>query len=103
LEIGALLASINPGDVGFGALLALAIYLVLTGKIVPRSVVDDIRADRDARVATANEEKSVWREVAETSDKRADVLSGQVGQLLEYARVSDHLLRSIKESAEDGK
>jgi hypothetical protein len=35
--------------------------LLVPNKLVPRSTLDDVRADRDARVAEANEDAEQWR------------------------------------------
>jgi hypothetical protein len=50
-----------------GVLLAV-LWLVFRGNLVPatlvpRSTLDDVRADRDARVAEANHDAAEWREL----------------------------------------
>lgn len=96
MEIGNFFAQLNPGDVGFAGLLSLAVFLILTGKLVPKSTVDEIRRDRDVALAASAEEKAEWREVALTEQATTRELNGQLGSLLEYARTTEHVLRSIQ-------
>lgn len=51
----------------FGVLLGV-LWMVFNGhlvpnKLVPRSTLDDVRADRDARIAEANEDAADWRDL----------------------------------------
>lgn len=39
---------------GAVAVLLAVLWLVFTGRLVPRSTLDDVRADRDARIAEAD-------------------------------------------------
>jgi hypothetical protein len=77
----------NLGDLpiiqgGATALLTLAVILVLTGRLTPRSQVEALRADKDAQIA-------MWRAVAETSQ-------AQMGELLEHSRMTVQLLQAIE-------
>ncbi|WP_068925052.1 hypothetical protein [Planobispora rosea] len=45
-----------------GVLLAV-LWLVFTGRLVPRSTLEDVRADRDARVAEAAADADAWRQL----------------------------------------
>ena len=50
-DLGAFFGSLNPGDVGFGVLVVAAVWLIFTGRLVPRSVLEDTRKDCDRLVA----------------------------------------------------
>lgn len=61
-----------PGQLGaLGAVLAfvgILLRLVFTGRLVPstlvpRTTLDDVRADRDARLAEANADAEQWRDL----------------------------------------
>lgn len=70
-----------------GAILALVMfpYLQLArGKLVPRSALEDERQDTD-----------LWRQAHSVSEAARLTLSDQVTELLEHARTTDALLRSI--------
>lgn len=84
MDLQTFLANLSIGDVGFAGLVSLAIYLIYTGRLVPRRHLDDTRQDRDA-----------WRSTAETQSGTITEISHQLEKLLEYAKTSDHLIRSI--------
>ncbi|GAA2308734.1 hypothetical protein GCM10010149_68570 [Nonomuraea roseoviolacea subsp. roseoviolacea] len=48
-----------------GAVVVLfaVLWLVFTGRLVPRSTLDDVRADWDARVAEAAEDPEAWKQL----------------------------------------
>jgi hypothetical protein len=93
--------SMSVGDVGFPGLLTLAIYLILSGKLVPRSVVEDVRADRDARIAAVQEDRDTWKEAYQISESGRDKQNSVLEILLEYAKTSDHLIRSVQQKISD--
>lgn len=81
------------------------LWLVFTGRLVPRSTLDDARADRDARVAEANQDAEEWRRLyvseceaheltrrAHAEEMRAALLASTEG-----AQVAAVLLREIRE------
>ncbi|MER7500433.1 hypothetical protein AB0L05_27625 [Nonomuraea pusilla] len=43
-----------------GVLLGV-LWMIFSGRLVPRSTVEDVRADRDARVAEAAQDAEEWR------------------------------------------
>jgi hypothetical protein len=72
------------GNLGAGALLALTVLLILTGRIVPRRSLDDARAERERWEAA-------WHAEKETSQ----ALSVQVGTLIELGRTTEALLNTL--------
>ncbi|MCX4816787.1 hypothetical protein OG601_47565 [Streptomyces sp. NBC_01239] len=75
---------INPSDVGLGALLTLAVLLILTGKLVPRRTHEDVIADRDN-----------WRQAYLESEKARKAEHEQTGELLEMAKLGGHILTAL--------
>ena len=69
-------------DLGASGLLVLVVLLILTGKLVPISVVRDVRSERDA-----------YREIA----MRA---IAHTGDLLPSAKLAVDLVESIQKAAE---
>lgn len=63
-----------PGA-SIGTLLALAVWLILTGRLVPRSHLDESRGRED-----------MWRETAQTALAATGEMSTQVGQLADVVR-----------------
>jgi hypothetical protein len=45
-----------------GLVLAI-IWLIALGRLVPRSTLEDVRADRDARIAEANDDATQWQQL----------------------------------------
>jgi len=84
------------------ALLGLVLLLVLLGKLVPRSALDDVRKDMEQDQEEAKrqlEEKQrevdLWRSAFINEVGTTRELSSQVTQLMEVARTADHVLRSL--------
>ena len=84
------------------ALLGMVLLLVLLGKLVPRSTLDDarkdtelIRKDRDKALEEKQREIDLWRSAFINEVGTTRELSSQVTQLMEVARTADHVLRSL--------
>jgi hypothetical protein len=71
---------------GATALVAATVWAVLTGRLVSRRVLEDVRTDRDARVAEARAEVDNWRAAYLAEVERARVLLAAVDELLELGR-----------------
>ena len=99
--LGDLVGAIPIGDVSVFGILALAIMLILTGRLVPRSTVDQIREDRDRALKLSEARGDEWKETAEAWQSTVQELTGQVGELLEHARTSNHVLKAIKQRGEE--
>lgn len=90
MEIFGLPASlfVNGGAVGF---LFAVLWMVYTGRLVPRSAVDDIRQDRDN-----------WRATAQTQTEARQVEADQSRLVLdELAQTVDRFIASLPSPAGD--
>ncbi|GGU61812.1 hypothetical protein [Streptomyces lavendofoliae] len=65
-------------------LIALVVMLILTGRLVPRRTLDDMREERDT-----------WRAAHSESEKARQAEREQVGELLEMARLGNQVLNSL--------
>lgn len=74
---------------GAATLLAVVVWLILTGRLVPRSVLEDVRRDRDVRVAEAREEAAEWQAAAKVSTE-------QMGTLLPEMQTHTMLLKALQ-------
>ncbi|QKW31417.1 hypothetical protein HUT11_35215 (plasmid) [Streptomyces seoulensis] len=81
---------------GAAAIVTLIVLLILRGSIVSRAVLEDVRKDRDARIAELAAERDAWREAYRQSDAARIEAQAQVKELLELSRVADHVLRSLR-------
>jgi hypothetical protein len=77
------------------------VVLILRGHLVPASVLRDLRADRDARIAEVAAERDTWRAAHQISEEARHTAQAQVGELLELSRTADHVLRSLPRSPEE--
>lgn len=79
------LFGVPVGQIGAGALVAIIVLLILSGRLVPRQQLLDVQADRDH-----------WRTAA---DKWQDVSTKQgisLERLLEMAEATNHALTEIQ-------
>ncbi len=90
------LLGINVASGGAAALVTLVVLLILLGRLVPRSVLEDVRKDRDARVAEALAERDTWRKAHQESEAARIEAQNQVGELLELSRTADRVFRALR-------
>lgn len=74
---------------GAGGLLALCVLLILTGRLVPRQQMLDLREDRDKWKATADDLLAAHHELGMSVEK-----------LLTLAETTHHALTEIQELAQ---
>lgn len=75
-------------SLGATGLLAVVVVLVLTGRLVPRSTLDDLRTDKDKQI-------ELWRTAYETSMSAQDVQREHISALLEATRTTTHVIQSL--------
>lgn len=90
------------------ALLGFVLLMVLFGKLVPRSTLDDARQDaervrreRDRALEDKQREIDLWRSAFLNEVGTTRELSSQNSQLMEVARTADHVLRSLPAGSGD--
>lgn len=93
--------SITVVQGGAAGLVVLVVILILRGALVPRSVVRDLRADRDTRIAEIMHERDTWRAAYETSEAGRHLAEAQAAELLELSRTATHLLASLPRPARE--
>ncbi len=76
-------------------ILAMTVLGILRGWLVPRKVLEEARADREARLSDMRAQVDDWKAAFQAADARATVLAGQVGELLELARATDEFVRAL--------
>jgi hypothetical protein len=64
------------------SVLAAGVWLVLTGRLVPRDQLNEVRADRDKAVSRADAEVARWRSAYEYSEQARRIDASHTGQLL---------------------
>lgn len=72
------------------------VYALFTGKLVPRSVVEDVRRDRDERLAESLQIINLWKDAAEKRDQALLELSPMLRELAENDRTVVALIEALK-------
>lgn len=83
-------------DAGATGVLILVVLMVLTGRLVPRRSVDDVRADRDARLAAHQAEIERWRGAYEESEAARRSFEDTANGNLASTRMVAHLVRELR-------
>jgi hypothetical protein len=89
--VGAEVFGLPVTEAGPTALLALVVLLILTGRLVPRSTLQDMREERDT-----------WRAAHTESETARQAEREQVGELLEMARLGNQVLNALPRPAPRG-
>ncbi|MEW2393082.1 hypothetical protein AB0933_32450 [Streptomyces venezuelae] len=90
------LMGINASDAGAAAIVVFVVLLIIVGRLVPRSVLEDVRKDRDDRLQALIGERDAWREAYRESESARIQSQAQVGELLELGHTATTVLRAIR-------
>lgn len=96
------IAGLDVLNLGAGGIVSIGVLAVLRGWLVPRRVLNDLRAATDARVADkeleiarTREGASEWRSTATTKDQTIAAQAKQIDELMDAVRLSQDLLRAL--------
>lgn len=78
-------------SLGATGLLAVVVILVLTGRLVPKSTVDELRTDKDKQI-------EIWKTAYETSMSAQEIQRGHITALLEANRTTTHVIQAIPQA-----
>jgi hypothetical protein len=90
----------NGGSVGFAGLVSLAIWLILTGRLVPRASVDALRADWNARLDAKEVQVQDWKQSYFRSLDTVAVQGKQIDELLEHSRTTAYFIQALANRTE---
>lgn len=82
---------INILQGGAGGIVALVVWMILTGRLVPRATLRDAYRQRDT-----------WQEAHGVSEEARHLEREQTRELLEFARTADHVLAALPTAGEVG-
>lgn len=85
----------TPQQLTVSSVLLLVVVLVIGGFLVPRRTLNDVRADRDARVKELSDERDEWKAAYFAADRTSREAIGQAQALLEVSRTSESVIRAI--------
>lgn len=84
-----------PAQLGAVGLLGVVVMAILVGRLVPRSATRSLLEQAELRVQLAEHNAERWQAAAEASDKRADLLAQQLGEVLSAMRAVETLVRAL--------
>jgi hypothetical protein len=111
--MNALLEGVNVLNIGAGGIVSIGVLAVFRGWLVPRRVLNDLRAATDARVADKDtqiariaaesevqfdrlaKDKNDWKDAYTASSATNATLTRQNDELMESARVSAAVLAQL--------
>jgi hypothetical protein len=93
--MGSELSGIGLVQGGAVGVLVVVLMMVFTGRLVPRSVLEDVRRDRDARLAELAAERDSWKGAHAVSEEARHLDQDSVRELLEVARTTEHVMRAL--------
>jgi hypothetical protein len=67
---------------GTAGIIGFIVLCIIRGWLVPRKTLEDVRADRDARIGEANARAVEWKEAYTTLSAATQQLMHQSGELL---------------------
>lgn len=79
----------TPADLGVSGLLVLVVLLILTGRLVPRSTLLDMREERDT-----------WRAAHSESEAARQAEREMTTELLDLSRTAGHGLTALPKPGE---
>lgn len=87
-----------PTDqIALGALVTIMVISILRGWVVPRSVLIDRMADKDARIAALEKERDDWHTAHDVSEAGRAELKSQNGDLIRSAEIPNRFMESARE------
>jgi len=90
LEVG-----ISALQASAGAMLCLAIVLILTGKLIWHKQLHDVRKDCDKRVEQAEREAIRWRSAYEYSEEARRIDARHAEHLLDLGYASNRIISAL--------
>jgi hypothetical protein len=82
-----------------GVLLSIVVavvYALLRGKLVPRSVLEDVRRDRDDRLKEQLEVIASWKDTVRTRDEIIEEIIPAMREILDLSKTNMALISALK-------
>jgi protein gp37 len=88
--------SLPTDQIALGALVTVMVISILRGWVVPRSVLVDRMADKDARIAALEKERDAWHTAHDTSEAGRQELKKQNGELIRSAEIANRFMETAR-------
>lgn len=102
LALAELIGNVAWDTVGPVGLLAIAIVLVLTGKLIPSKTAQKTHDALERENIRLQEEVREWRHAYRTVEEAQRISARQLEEMLEYARATDAVLRALQDLQHSG-
>jgi len=83
------------GSVGAGGLVTIFVIAILSGRLIPKGYVDDLRAEDRKTIERQAEEIKEWRTAWMAEKLISQELVGHVNELMESGKITQKLLEEI--------
>lgn len=90
-------------QVALGAIVTFGVIGLLRGWVVPRSVLVDRMADKDAQIADLVQERNDWKAAHEKSELSRQELVAQNSDLIDAGQTTNRLMESLRANLEKTK
>ena len=101
VEPSSWLTAIGIGNLSAGALVAVLVLMLFTGRLVTRREHEGRIADKEKQLAAREREAEQWRSAHATSEAARQVVAASTSELAEQGRLNVELLRSVARHADD--
>ena len=85
----------HSGNLGFAGLVSLAIVLILTGRLIPRSSVEALREDWNDRLQSKEQQVQDWKGAYLKSLEVQTAQGDQIRELLEHSRTTAYFIQAL--------
>lgn len=80
---------------GATGILVVVVFMVLRGKLIPKSTADQHLAETNRQLEQAKQDRDMWKAAYFNETAANRQLTGQVSELMEVGRTAGHLIRSL--------
>ncbi|MFD6094701.1 hypothetical protein ACFVWN_01310 [Nocardiopsis flavescens] len=91
MDVSALSDLLPWSDLGLAGLVSVGVWMIMTGRLVPRGTVDELLRPRDERLRD-------MQAAYERSEEANAVKDKQIGELLENSRISVQVLQALRDA-----
>lgn len=89
-------------NTGLAGIVSATVYMLLSGRLVPRSTVEDVRADRDARLIEVGHQferlkeiNAIWEQTSKTNEDARRILEDHLGKVIAEKQQQADALRDL--------
>lgn len=100
MDVLTFLTAIRADQIALGGLVTLMVVGLLRGWVVPRSVLVDRMADKDAQIATLAQERDDWKTAYNQGELSRQELVRQNSDLIEAGETTNRLMESLRNNLE---